>query len=88
MVDTLTQGNTLVIRPGEAEKSIRETFAKVYEALQDKGYDPVNQIVGYLMSGDPTYITSHREARGLIATLQRDDIVEFLVRKYLSAENM
>jgi uncharacterized protein (UPF0297 family) len=55
----------------------------VYEALQDKGYNPFGQIVGYLLSGDPTFITSHKNARSLIAQLERDVILEELVKHYL-----
>lgn len=55
----------------------------VYRALQAKGYDPVTQIVGYLISGDPTYITSHNQARSMICRLERDEIMEELVRVYL-----
>lgn len=56
----------------------------VYHALQAKGYDPITQIVGYLMSGDPTYITSHNQARSMICRLERDEIMEELVRFYLA----
>lgn len=55
----------------------------VYDALQEKGYNPVGQIVGYLLSGDPTYITSHRNARNLIGTIERDELLDELVREYL-----
>ncbi|MGB4615677.1 MAG: IreB family regulatory phosphoprotein, partial [Limnochordia bacterium] len=55
----------------------------VYQALRAKGYNPVRQIVGYLMSGDPTYITSHKDARNLIRQLERDEILEELVASYL-----
>lgn len=55
----------------------------VYQALNDKGYNPINQIVGYLLSGDPTYITSHNNARGLIRKLERDEILEEFVRTYM-----
>ena len=57
----------------------------VYRALQAKGYDPVTQLVGYLISGDPTYITSHAQARSMICRLERDEIMEELVRVYLQA---
>ena len=56
---------------------------EVYEALVEKGYNPVNQIVGYIMSGDPTYITSHRNARSLIMKLERDELVEELLNEYI-----
>lgn len=55
----------------------------VYQALQAKGYDPITQLVGYIISGDPTYITSHNQARSLICHLERDEILEELVRFYL-----
>lgn len=55
----------------------------VYQALREKGYNPINQLVGYLLSGDPAYITNHRNARNLIRRLERDEILEELVRAYL-----
>ncbi len=58
-------------------------LGKVYQALEEKGYNPVNQIVGYLISGDPAYITSHKNARSLIRTIDRDEILEELIREYL-----
>ncbi len=69
----------------EKEPSItpREIFEKVYQALKEKGYDPINQLVGYFISGDPTYITSHHNARALIRRLERDELLEELVRFYL-----
>lgn len=57
----------------------------VYSALMEKGYNPVNQIVGYILSGDPTYITSHKNARSLIRRLERDELLEELVQSYLDA---
>ncbi len=61
-----------------------EVLAAVYEALKEKGYNPVSQIVGYIMSGDPTYITGHKGARNLISKLERDDLLEEIVCFYLS----
>ncbi|MDO4554802.1 MAG: IreB family regulatory phosphoprotein [Lachnospiraceae bacterium] len=55
----------------------------VYEALTEKGYNPVNQIVGYVMSGDPTYITSYKNARSLIMKVERDEIIEVLLENYI-----
>ena len=55
----------------------------VYEALNEKGYNPVNQIVGYVMSGDPTYITSYKNARSLIMKVERDEIIEVLLQNYI-----
>lgn len=65
------------------ETSTREILNTVYEALVEKGYDPINQIAGYLLSGDPAYITSHKNARTLIRQMERDELVEELVRNYL-----
>ena len=65
------------------ENSTREILNTVYEALVEKGYDPINQIVGYMLSGDPAYITSHKNARTLIRQMERDELVEELVRSYL-----
>lgn len=67
----------------EGASEVRTILKQVYEALQDKGYNPFGQIVGYLMSGDPTFITNHRNARSLIAQVERDAILEELVRHYL-----
>lgn len=61
----------------------REIILTVYAALKEKGYNPISQIVGYIMSGDPTYITSHNGARGIIRKLERDEILEELVKEYL-----
>ena len=58
----------------------------MYEALTEKGYNPTNQIVGYIMSGDPTYITSHKRARSLIMKVERDELVEELLKVYISAK--
>jgi uncharacterized protein (UPF0297 family) len=62
---------------------VRETIRVVYEALELKGYNPINQIVAYIMSGDPTYITSHNNARNLMSKLEPDEILEILVKEYI-----
>ena len=62
---------------------VSDVLAQVYAALMDKGYNAVNQIVGYIMSGDPTYITSHRNARSLIMKVERDEIIEELLQDYI-----
>ena len=62
---------------------VREAFKIVYDALEVKGYNPVNQIVAYIMSGDPTYITGYNNARNLMSKLEPDEILEILVREYL-----
>ena len=68
---------------GEDYNQARDILFKVYNALMEKGYNPVNQIVGYLLSGDPAFITSHGNARSLIKKLERDELLEELVRNYL-----
>ncbi len=65
---------------------VKDVLAQVYSALTEKGYNPVNQIVGYIMSGDPTYITSHNNARSLIMKVERDELVEELLKEYISSE--
>lgn len=67
----------------DADYDVRDIIAAVYEALTEKGYNPVNQIVGYLMSGDPTYITSHKGARSLIMRAERDEIIEVFLEDYI-----
>ncbi len=62
---------------------VPEILAQVYEALSEKGYNPVSQIVGYIMSGDPTYITSYKNARSLIMKAERDEIIEVLLENYI-----
>lgn len=64
----------------------REVLKQVYSALQKKGYNPINQIVGYILSGDPTYITSYNDARNLIRQLDRDELLEKLVRNYIGLD--
>ena len=66
---------------------INEMLKEVYRALQTKGYDPVSQIVGYIMSGDPTYITNHQGARSLIMKVERDELVEELLREYIKSSH-
>ncbi len=66
------------------KKEVSETLAIVYRALEEKGYNPINQIVGYLLSGDPAYIPRYQDARNLIRRHERDEIMEELVKEYLS----
>ena len=68
--------------------SVEGILEQVYLALKEKGYNPVNQIVGYIMSGDPTFITSHKNARSLIIQVERDELVEELVRFYVQAHDV
>lgn len=76
-------GNTQFFRVETDNTSVKEILAEVYTALTEKGYNPVNQIVGYIMSGDPTYITSHKNARSLIMKVERDELVEELLTEYI-----
>ena len=71
----------------EPETGVKVILSAVYEALSEKGYNPVNQIVGYIMSGDPTYITSHKGARSLIMKVERDELVEELLKGYIRTNN-
>jgi len=74
---------TMMFRVDNEENNAAMVINAVYQSLVTKGYNPINQIVGYLLSGDPTYITSHNNARGLIRKLERDELLEELVRAYL-----
>lgn len=68
----------------EKEKDIKLTLITVYDALQEKGYNPISQIVGYILSEDPTYITTHNNARSLIRRIDRDELLQILVKSYLN----
>lgn len=72
----------------ERDKNIkaREILKDVYEALAEKGYNPINQIVGYILSGDPTYITSHNDARNKIRLIERDELLEKMVKNYIGLD--
>ena len=67
----------------DKDDEIKTVLTTVYNALQEKGYNPINQIVGYILSEDPTYITNHNNARTLIRKIDRDELLQVLVRKYL-----
>ena len=71
----------------EPELQVKDVVRVVYEALSEKGYNPVSQIVGYIMSGDPTYITGHNNARSLIMKVERDELVEEVLRAYIENES-
>lgn len=79
--------NTQIIEPVKISDrpNAAEVLEHVYGALVEKGYDPINQIVGYIMSGDPTYITSHKNARSLIMKVERDDLLEELMAAYVDS---
>ena len=81
-------GNTQYFKgETEPETGVKRVLSTVYEALTEKGYNPVNQIVGYIMSGDPTYITSHKNARSLIMKVERDELVEELLTEYIRTKH-
>ena len=71
----------------ESEVSVKKVLESVYDAMEEKGYNPVSQIVGYTMSGDPTYITSYNGARSMIMKVERDELVEELLREYIRNES-
>ena len=71
----------------EPEVQVKEVLNVVYNAMAEKGYNPVNQIVGYIMSGDPTYITSYKGARSMIMKVERDELVEELLKEYIKNES-
>ncbi len=84
---TNAQDKTMKFRI-KADESTRISLIlkQVYDALSEKGYNPIDQLVGYLLSGDPTYITSHKDARNLIRQLERDEVMEELVKHYLNSK--
>ena len=69
---------------GDQEKQIKHVLTSVYDSLLEKGYNPINQIVGYILSEDPTYITTHNHARSLIRKIDRDELLQLLVKSYLA----
>jgi len=84
MIGDIMNDNTSLYSVEEFEDSIvKDALKDVYEALEERGYNPVNQLVGYLVSGDPGYISSHKEARNKISNLDRSKIIEVLLRGYL-----
>ena len=78
--------NTQYFKAVQEDKKMEvgEVLCEVYEALTEKGYNPINQIVGYIMSGDPTYITSYKSARSLIMKVERDELIEETVKYYIN----
>ncbi|HHX68784.1 MAG: IreB family regulatory phosphoprotein [Miniphocaeibacter sp.] len=80
---------TVMFEPQKEEsKSVKEILKSVYNLLEEKGYKPVNQIIGYILSDDPTYITSHGNARNIIRQIDRDDLLEELLEFYLKENNI
>lgn len=83
----MTNDETMYFKiPKEDNMESEEILRQVYKALTEKGYNPINQIVGYILSGDPTYITSHNGARNLIRQIERDELLEKMVKKYIGVE--
>ena len=80
MTDMDTQKFTV---PSDDKENMRRILRNVYEALTEKGYNPINQIVGYLLTEDPTYITNYNGARSMICKIDRDELMQVLVREYL-----
>ena len=85
MTDKNNLNETMLFKANaEDKKDIRQILTRVYDSLEEKGYKPSGQIVGYLLSGDPTYITAHNGARKLIRSIDRDEILEELLEKYIN----
>lgn len=82
-MDPLDKTMKFDVRLDDVETSPNEVLLTVYDALKEKGYNPINQIVGYLLSGDPAYIPRHNNARSLIRKRERDELIEELVKSYL-----
>ena len=77
--------NTTVFTPQKDESSkVKEILSQVVSSLKEKGYEPVSQIVGYILSGDPTYITSYNDARALICKIERDELLEEMIKSYIN----
>lgn len=68
----------------DKDEAFKKNLTLVYDALKEKGYNPINQMVGYILSEDPTYITTHKNARAIISRMERDDILEVLLKSYLN----
>ena len=89
-MEDLTRTQYIQLVPEEMQESttVKNVLSSVYAALTEKGYNPVNQIVGYIMSGDPTYITSYRNARSLIMKVERDELVEEMMKNYIDVKGL
>lgn len=83
MNSDLTNQTQTFAKPEERETAIRTVLCGVYDALLEKGYNPINQLVGYIITEDPTYITNYKNARSLIRKVERDELLAFLLRSYL-----
>ena len=80
----MTENTIKFTVPSNDKEKMRRVLRSVYDALQEKGYNPINQIVGYILSEDPTYITNHNNARALIRKVDRDELLQILVKYYLT----
>ena len=83
----MTENTIKFMVPGDDKESMRRILRGVFDALNEKGYNPINQIVGYLLTEDPTYITNYNNARSMICKLDRDELLQELVRDYLSVND-
>ncbi len=79
----MADDRTRVFSLSDNDEGIKASLTAVYDALKEKGYNPVNQIVGYIVSEDPSYITTHKQARNIIRKIDRDDLLEILVKSFL-----
>lgn len=79
----VTENETMEFSIPRESRTIHDVLLTVYASMREKGYDPINQLVGYLLSGDPTYITSYRNSRYLISRIERDELIEELVKYYI-----
>lgn len=84
MMSSLDRTMKFNLKLDDADVQVKDALLTVYDALEEKGYNPINQVVGYLLSGDPAYIPRHNNARSIIRKLERDEIIEELVRSYLA----
>ena len=75
---------TMVFSLNDKDEVLRKNLTIVYDALKEKGYNPINQIVGYILSEDPTYVTTHNNARAIISRMEREDILETLLKSFLN----
>lgn len=82
----MTESTIKFTVPGDDKENMRRILRNVFDALNEKGYNPINQIVGYLLTEDPTYITNYNNARAMICKLDRDELMQALVRRYLFDE--
>jgi len=83
----MTESTIKFTVPSDDKENMRRILRAVFDALNEKGYNPINQIVGYLLTEDPTYITNYRNARSMICKLDRDELLQQLVRDYLSVND-